>query len=132
MGADGGGSGKGAAVGFAGAVIGAIAIFTPGLWIVVGFMSLWQRIRKVRAVGSILRGVNAAAVGLVWTAVYRLASIGYIDEKYERGTSLGVDGWWVAVTGVAFAVGRWWGVGPVGVILGGGVAGLLWYAVVRA
>ncbi len=124
-------SGPGAAVGFLGAILGIVAIFTPGIWIVTGFMGLWRVLRSKRWMNALLRGVNAAAVGLVWTAVYKLSSIGFIDADHSVGASLGNDPWWVAVTAGAFVGGRWFGVNAPAAIICSGVAGLLWFAVVK-
>lgn len=125
-------SGPTAAIALVGALLAALAIFTPGLWIMTGFMGLWRVLRTKRWMTALLRGVNAAAVGLVWTAVYKLSQIGFIDKEHSVGDSLGEDPWWVAVVAVSFVGGRWFGVqAPVGIV-GSGVLGLIWFAIVKA
>ena len=62
-----------------------------------GTVGVWWAIRGWRWVRSALRGVNAAAVGLIYTAVYRLWQIGWIDEGFTNKTSLADDPWWVPV-----------------------------------
>ncbi|KAF7536927.1 hypothetical protein G7Z17_g12958 [Cylindrodendrum hubeiense] len=116
----------------AGAVIGFVAIFAPGLIMVHGTMGLWSAIRGWRWVKAVLKGVNAAAVGLIYTAVYRLWQIGYIDEGYRDGTSLAVEPWWVVTTAMSYFGGVWIGVSPPVSILLGGVMGMIWYGVVTA
>lgn len=116
----------------AGAVIGYIAIFTPGLVLQTGFMGLWRTLRGYRWFTSCLRGVNASAVGLVYTAVYRLWEIGYIDEAYQSGSSLGRDPWWVVVTTTSFVGGMWFKLPAPAAILLGGVMGMIWFGVVEA
>ncbi len=116
----------------AGAVIGYIAIFTPGQVIHTGTMGLWKTLRSRRWVASVLRGVNASAVGLVYTAVYRLWEIGYIDETYQNGSSLGKDPWWVVVTATSFVGGMWFELPAPAAILLGGVMGLIWFGIVKA
>jgi len=116
----------------AGAVLGYFGIFAPGLITVHGTMGIWGAIRSLRWVKSALRGVNAAAVGLIYTAVYRLWQIGYIDEGFESGTSLALDPWWVVVTATSYVGGYWFGVSPPVAILMGAVMGLIWYGVVTA
>lgn len=74
-----------------GAVLGLIGIFLPGIVTVHGTMGIWSAIRGKRWVKSALRGVNAAAVGLIYTAAYRLWQIGYVDQGFEAGKSLGDD-----------------------------------------
>ena len=116
---------------FAGALIAFIGIFTPGIVIVTGVMGLWKVLRSRRWLLSILRGVNAGAVGLVFTAVYKLWQIGYVDTENQSGSPLGRDPWWVAVTATSFVGGAWFGLSAPLAILLGGVLGMLWYAVVE-
>ncbi|KAI4177439.1 MAG: hypothetical protein LQ343_000420 [Gyalolechia ehrenbergii] len=115
----------------AGAVIGYVAIFTPGLMLHTGTMGLWKTLRGYRWVTSCLRGVNASAVGLVYTAVYRLWEIGNIDEAYQSGSSLGKDPWWVVITATSFVGGMWFKLPPPAAILLGGAMGMIWYGVVK-
>ncbi|OAP62900.1 hypothetical protein AYL99_02127 [Fonsecaea erecta] len=113
----------------AGAILGFIGIFAPGLVLVHGTMGLWRALRTRRWVKAGLRGVNAAAVGLIYTAIYRLWEIGYVDEEFTSGSSLGRDPWWVVVTATSYVGGCWFGVPvPVAILLGG-VMGLVRYGV---
>ncbi|TFK76101.1 hypothetical protein BDN72DRAFT_867800 [Pluteus cervinus] len=115
-----------------GALIGFSGIFAPGLILSVGFQSLWRALRSKPAVVSILRGINATAVGLVFTAVYRLWEIGYLTVDEGQGISLGKNPWWVAVTAGTFVMGDSFGVPAAVAILSGGVLGLAWWGVVGA
>ena len=83
-------------------------------------------------VKSAVRGINATAVGLIYTAVFRLWQIGYIDEGYREGTSLAQQPWWVVVTATSYVGGMWFGVSPPVAIILGGAMGMIWYAVVAA
>jgi chromate transport protein ChrA len=113
-----------------GAVLGYIGIFLPGIVTVHGTMGIWGAIRGKRWVKSALRGVNAAAVGLIYTAVYRLWQIGYVDQGFEAGKSLGDDPWWVVVGVTSYVGGMWFNVNaPMAIVLGA-VMGLIRYAVV--
>lgn len=114
----------------AGAALGFVGMFAPGLITVHGTMGVWHAIRGWRWVKSSLRGINAAAVGLIYTAVYRLWQTGYIDESYQQGTNLGLDPWWVVVTAGSYVGGYWFGVSPPVAIVVGAVMGLVWYGVV--
>ena len=117
---------------FAGAVAGYAAIFLPGLILVHGTMGLWAKIRKWRPVRSALRGMNASAVGLIFTAVYRLYEIGWVRTDAPAGSSLGGDPWWVVCVATSFVGGMWFGVSaPVAIVLGG-VMGLVWYGIVQS
>jgi len=116
----------------AGAVVGYLGIFLPGMWLVHGTMGMWAAVRSKRWVKSTVRGVNAGAVGLIYTAVYRLWQIGYIDEGYRSGTSLAVEPWWVVVTATSYVGGMWFGVKPWVAIIMGGAMGMIWYGVVTS
>lgn len=111
-----------------GAIVAFLGIFLPGMTIVYGFMGLWQLMRSRRWVISLLRGVNAAAVGLVYTAVYKLWQIGFVNAKSTGGMPLGSEPWFVAITATSFVGGAWFGLAAPFAILLGGVMGLLWYA----
>lgn len=115
-----------------GAIIGYLGIFLPGIVLVHGTMGLWGAIRSQRWVKSGLRGINAAAVGLIYTAVYRLWQIGFVDAGFSSGKSLGDDPWWVVVCATSFVGGMWFSVAPPVAILLGGVLGLFRYLVVTS
>ena len=114
-----------------GAIMAFLGIFIPGLVVQSGVMGLWGSVRKNRALLSALRGVNAAAVGLVFTAVYRLWQIGYLDQDNQDGQPLGGSPWWVVVTATSFVGGSWFGLHPASAVVLGGVMGMVWYGVVR-
>jgi chromate transport protein ChrA len=115
-----------------GALTAYIAIFLPGLVLHTAFLSLWRLLRRYRPFVSFLRGVNAAAVGLIYTAVYRLWEIGNVDSQHQGGSSLGRDPWWVVITTTSFVGGMWFGwSAPVAIVAGGGM-GMVWYGVVSA
>lgn len=116
---------------FCGALIAFIAIYTPGLLIVVGFTGLWRILRSRTWFLSVLRGVNASAVGLVYAAVYKLWQIGYLTATMQGGLPLGTDPWLVAITATAFVAVAWFRVNPPVAILLGGVMGMLRYAIVQ-
>lgn len=115
--------------GFAGALIAFIAVHTPGLMIVVGFMGLWRTLRSQRWFVAILRGVNAGAVGLVFTAVYKLWQIGYLTHTVQSGSPLGTDPWLVAITATAFVGVAWFKINPPLAIILGGAMGMVRYAI---
>ncbi|EPS39598.1 hypothetical protein H072_6661 [Dactylellina haptotyla CBS 200.50] len=115
-----------------GALLGFLGIFAPGIILAAGMMGLWRAIRKRRWAVSFLRGVNALATGLVFTAVYRLYQTGVIDADHTSGNALGVDPFWVAVTATSFVGGKGFGLEPFFAILLGGAMGMVWYGIVRA
>ncbi|TFK21344.1 chromate transporter [Coprinopsis marcescibilis] len=121
---------KSAAAMFVGAILAFIGIFAPGIWLSVGFQSVWRALRSKPVVTSLLRGVNAGAVGLVFTAVYRLWEIGYLTGAASSGVSLSREPWWLVVAASTFTGVEWFDVPPPVAIVMGAVAGLAWYGVV--
>lgn len=114
-----------------GALIGYVGIFLPGLILHTSVIGIWKTLRKHHWVTSLLRGVNASAVGLVYTAVYRLWKIGYMNPKFAGGSSLDSDPWLVVIAATSFAGGMWFKIPAPAAILLGGVMGLVWYGVIR-
>ncbi|KAJ6787516.1 hypothetical protein PWT90_02279 [Aphanocladium album] len=115
-----------------GAVLGFIGIFVPGMVTVHGTMGIWGAVRSSPGVKSFLKGLNAVAVGLVYTAVYRLWQIGYIAEGFQQGTSLALEPWWVVVTATSYVGGYWFGMNPPTTIVLGSIMGLIWYGIVSS
>ena len=56
--------------GLAGAALGVIAIFLPGVLILMGTLPFWDAFRKRAGAQAMMRGVNAAVVGLLGAALY--------------------------------------------------------------
>jgi len=56
--------------GLPGAVLGLLAIFLPGVLILVGTLPFWEAFRKRAVAQAAMRGVNAAVVGLLAAALY--------------------------------------------------------------
>jgi chromate transporter len=56
--------------GLAGAALGLIAIFLPGVLILMGTLPFWDTFRKRAGAQAMMRGVNAAVVGLLGAALY--------------------------------------------------------------
>ncbi len=56
--------------GLAGASLGLIGIFLPGVLILMGALPFWETFRKRAGARAMMRGVNAAVVGLLGAALY--------------------------------------------------------------
>ena len=56
--------------GWIGATLCLVAVFLPSFLLVVGTLPFWDFLRRLPAAQSILRGVNAAVVGLLLAALY--------------------------------------------------------------
>ncbi|KAL7273659.1 hypothetical protein RUND412_003471 [Rhizina undulata] len=117
---------------FLGAFLSFIGIFLPGITLAVGVQSLWRVLRTKPFTTSLLRGVNATAVGLVFTAVYRLWEIGYLTPENSGGVSLASEPWWVVIAAVTYTACAWFRVPPAAGIVAGAALGLVWFGVVKA
>jgi chromate transporter len=56
--------------GIAGAALGLFAIFLPGMLLLLGTLPFWDSFRKRTDAQAVMRGVNAAVVGLLGAALY--------------------------------------------------------------
>jgi chromate transporter len=56
--------------GIAGAILGVVGIFLPGILILMGTLPFWDAFRMRVSAQAVMRGVNAAVVGLLGAALY--------------------------------------------------------------
>ncbi|GAA6062577.1 hypothetical protein JCM10212_004890 [Sporobolomyces blumeae] len=122
-----------------GAILGVTSIFLPGIMLKLAFLPLYQRWKTATLVRSILRGFNAGAVGLIYSAVYRLFRVGFIQGVPVSATSDGAtfssldrDGFWVSTVAATFVAVEFFKVPTPVAILGGAVGGMAWYGVQQA
>jgi len=119
---------------FVGATLAWIAIFLPGMALKVGLLPLYTKLKSNQAIRSVLRGLNAAAVGLIFAATYHLFRIGFVSAGPDQHSpavyaSLDQDGWWVVTTAISFVACKWFNVLPPVAIAGGAVGGIAWWGV---
>jgi chromate transporter len=74
--------------GLTGAVLGLISIFLPGLLILVGMLPFWDTFRKRAAAQALMRGVNAAVVGLLGAALYNPVWTSSVKTPEDFGIAL--------------------------------------------
>jgi len=110
-----------------GALTGWIAIFTPGLILKFALLPFYVKLREKRVARSLLRGLNAAAVGLIFVAVVQLWKAG--ARTVKGPTTLESDTWWLIVGSMSFVSVQWYNNPPPVAIVMGGIAGLAWYVV---
>ncbi|MDO5050060.1 MAG: chromate efflux transporter [Actinomycetaceae bacterium] len=56
--------------GVVGALVGLLAIFLPGFLLLVGVLPFWNSVREYPKVHALMRGANAAVVGILLAALY--------------------------------------------------------------
>jgi chromate transporter len=74
--------------GIAGAALGLIAIFAPGVLILVGTLPFWEAFRKRAQAQAVMRGVNAAVVGLLGAALYNPVWTSSVRSPGDFGIAL--------------------------------------------
>jgi len=115
----------------AGAVLGYLGIDIPGILIKTVMLAFWKKMRMNGILVSALKGVECGAVGLVFTAVYRLWMIGLINQESQHGSPIDNDPWFVLISVASFATSKWFGVNPPVAIVAGGLLGIIWFGVCR-
>ena len=74
--------------GITGAALGLFGIFLPGILILLGTLPFWDAFRKRAAAQSMMRGVNAAVVGLLGAALYNPVWISSVKTPADFGIAL--------------------------------------------
>jgi chromate transporter len=75
--------------GNAGAAIATVAIFLPGLLIVAGALPYWQQLQERRVIAAMVKGLNAAVVGLLGAAFINLLTLSTISSPWDLPIALG-------------------------------------------
>jgi chromate transporter len=74
--------------GISGAAICLVAIFLPGLLLVVGALPFWDAFRLRPAAQAIMRGTNAAVVGILGAALYHPVWTSAIHSSFDFALAL--------------------------------------------
>jgi chromate transporter len=74
--------------GVAGAVIGLVAIFLPGILVLMGTLPFWEAFRRRAMAQAAMRGVNAAVVGLLGAALYNPVWTSAVKTPGDFGLAL--------------------------------------------
>ncbi|WP_246799481.1 chromate efflux transporter [Bradyrhizobium sp. CCBAU 51753] len=100
--------------GVAGAIIGLLGIFLPGVLILLAALPFWDEFRKRAGAQAMMRGVNAAVVGILGAALY---------QPVWTSTVLGPRDFGIALVG--FALLTVWRAPPLVVVVFSAIAGVL-------
>ena len=74
--------------GLAGALLALLAIFVPGFLLLVGVLPFWNRFREWGSAQALMRGANAAVVGILGAALYQPVWTSAIIGPYEFALAL--------------------------------------------
>jgi chromate transporter len=97
----------------AGAALGLVGIFLPGVLVLLGTLPFWDAFRRRVGAQAIMRGVNAAVVGLLGAALYNPLWISSIKSSGDFALAL-----------VGFVLLTVWRVPPLLVVVLGALGGL--------
>ena len=99
--------------GIAGAALGLFGIFLPGILILLGTLPFWDAFRKRATAQSMMRGVNAAVVGLLGAALYNPVWTSSVKTPGDFGIAL-----------VGFVLLTVWRAPPLLVVIVGALGGI--------
>ena len=99
--------------GVPGAVLGLIGIFLPGILVLLGALPFWDALRQKTGAQAMMRGVNAAVVGLLGAALYNPVWTSSVNAPGDFGVAL-----------VGFALLTVWRVPPLFVVIVSAVGGV--------
>ncbi|HYL70225.1 MAG TPA: chromate transporter, partial [Candidatus Dormibacteraeota bacterium] len=99
--------------GLAGAAVALVAIYLPGILLLLGALPMWQSLRGVRHAPAVVSGIHAAVVGVLAAALYDPL---WITAVHTRGD--------LAVAAAGFLLLAAWRVPPLAVVLTGAAGGL--------
>jgi chromate transporter len=74
--------------GVAGAVLGIVGVFLPGILILLGTLPFWDTFRQRVGARALMRGVNAAVVGLLGAALYSLLWVNSVGSPADFALAL--------------------------------------------
>ena len=72
----------------AGAVLGLVGIFLPGILVLLGALPFWDSFRRRAGAQAMMRGVNAAVVGLLGAALYNPVWTSTVHSPRDLGVAL--------------------------------------------
>ncbi len=100
--------------GAAGAALGVIGIFLPGILVLIGVLPFWQAFRARGGAQAAVRGINAAVVGILGAALYNPVWTGSVKTTADFGAAL-----------IGFLLLVVWRAPPVLVVVAGALAGVI-------
>jgi len=100
--------------GVPGAALGLVGIFLPGILILLGTLPFWDRLRQRAGAQAVMRGINAAVVGLLGAALYSPVWTSSVNTPGDFGIAL-----------VGFALLTVWRAPPLLVVIVSALSGIV-------
>jgi chromate transporter len=96
-----------------GAAIALVAIFLPGILLLIGTLPFWDALRTRSGAQAVMRGINAAVVGLLGAALYSPLWTSAVADARDASVAI-----------VGFLLLTVWRTAPIFVVAVGGVVGI--------
>ncbi len=100
--------------GLPGAALGLVAIFLPGMLILLGVLPFWESLRQRSGAQAIMRGINAAVVGLLAAALYTPLWTTSVHTPADFGVAI-----------LCFVLLTAWRASPLWVVIVGALSGVI-------
>jgi chromate transporter len=100
--------------GIPGAALALVGIFLPGMLVLVAALPFWENFRSQANAQALMRGVNAAVVGLLGCALYDPIFVSSVKTHADFGLAL-----------AGFVLLTYWRVPPIVIVLLGAMSGAL-------
>jgi len=97
-----------------GAAIALVGIFLPGILILIGTLPFWDALRERSGAQAVMRGINAAVVGLLGAALYSPVWTSAVNDAGDASVAI-----------VGFALLTVWRTPPIVVVVAGALSGVV-------
>jgi len=115
--------------GLPGAVIATVGCIVPSCVVVMTLAYVYYRFRGLGVVQGVLAGLRPAVIAMIASAGISLLAMAIYGQRTLPADLAAADGIAVAIFAVGFFVLRKWKAGPLWVMAGSGVAGILLYSI---
>ena len=105
---------------WAGGLVANIGIFMPGILLITAVIPFWTQYRQNVIIKTILKGVSASAVGLVFAAIYQLGVVSVSPINSNPSTNIAQYPFYMSISAMTFTLVGFLNLpAPLAIVLGG-------------